>query len=204
MNSTQDPQSQTTSASGPTSEATALGDPADAVASKHAHTSSQARLHKRCSRRSGRSSRMKRIVVMTGLLSLVAATAIAWGAHRRQMTPEKVDRFTAWLVDDVLDDLEADKRQRSDVHAIRTDLVKAGLSLRTGHKKTAQQALKLWRQPRVDPSAMHKLVDDRAAVMTQFAHKVADGFVRLHGILSPDQRDTLADRAAKRMAARRK
>ena len=191
----------------PTSETSTQSEPAlnDASAEPATDATQQGgRFAKRCARRRGRPSRMKRIAVMTGLLTLVAATAMAWGAHRRHMTPEKIEKFSSWLVDDVLDDLEADKRQRVAVQAIRGELVKEGLALRKGHRQTARQALTLWAQPQVDTKAVHELVDERSAVMTAFAHKVADGFVRLHGILNPAQRESLADRAEKRMAARKK
>lgn len=122
-------------------------------------------------------------------LTLLAGFALG-GPHRGacDADPEKVQKYSTFMVNDVMDDLEATDAQRSQVLEIKDDLLTDGLALRASHEEVKAQVRAQWQADQVDSEALHSLVDARLADVTAFAHKAVDAFVEVHDLLTPEQR----------------
>lgn len=106
-------------------------------------------------------------------------------------SPERIRQVATWIVDDVLDKIEAAPTQRDRVHALKDEmLAKVGAM----HQECqANHALFLgeFKKERPDTARVHALIDQAAAKKVAFAHEVADAVLKLHDILTPSQRDKL-------------
>jgi Spy/CpxP family protein refolding chaperone len=144
---------------------------------------------------------MKRI-----LLTALGLVALATGAltltafrHGGGHDPARMERFVTNRLDDLLDDVDATDAQRQEVHAIKADLLAQGKALKADHGTTRRELVALWNAPQMDGAKVHALVDARAASMKAFADHVADALVKVHGLLTPEQRAKLSKKLARHL-----
>jgi len=141
---------------------------------------------------------------MTKTLSIALAVTLALGAlglaagcrghHRGDPA-----RFVTNRVEDLLDDVKATDAQRQQIRAIRDKLLADGKALHTGHAELHKQLLAQWQSNSPDAAAVHTLVDARAAEMKRFADEVVDGILRVHAVLTPEQRAIVTKKLQRHM-----
>jgi Spy/CpxP family protein refolding chaperone len=131
------------------------------------------------------------------VVGVAASTLALAGCHhggcgRRGMfgvaSPEKMKKYADARVEDVLDELKATDAQRKQAKAIEDRLFPEALAIMSAQDKARGEIVDLWSQTSLDPAKVHALVDERADALRAFAHKLADGAIELHGVLTPDQR----------------
>ena len=96
---------------------------------------------------------MKRFVPLT----LIACSFIflaGWHGGCRQLTPEekaaRIERHSTAMVDDLMDDVDADLKQRSQAQSIRKRIVTAAVPLIEEQEKAKQFAYQPWDSPSPD------------------------------------------------------
>ena len=132
---------------------------------------------------------------------VVTAAALAGGfvllsgfGPRRQMNPEKVDKFLTFRINDALDDIKATPEQREKILAIKDQLLPEFLNARTDRRETRQQLVAQWRSENPDPKAVYAAIDAEVERRRALAHKAADALLQVHAILTPEQREQLQGR----------
>jgi Spy/CpxP family protein refolding chaperone len=108
-----------------------------------------------------------------------------------QMDPQKAYRFLSFKVDSALDDVKATEAQRTQVNAVKDDLYKEGLKLKEGQDAARKELVAQWQAPKVDAARVHAVVDERIDAVRGFAHRAADAAIRIHDLLSSEQRAQL-------------
>lgn len=108
----------------------------------------------------------------------------------------------AWMtkkLDRVLTAIEATPEQRSQIEAIRDELV-ASRPERGGERAAFAQ---LWLQDQPDAAAVHARIAETFEARRAFADRVADALIRVHGILTPEQRAKVAKLIAEKPHGRK-
>jgi len=133
-------------------------------------------------------------------LTLIAASFVflaGWHGGCRQLTPEekaaRLERHSTAMVDDLMDDVDADLKQRGQAQAIRKRLVTAATPLITEQEKAKEYAYQQWDSANPDREEIHRVVDERVDALRKFVHLAADGVIELHQILTPEQRAEVAE-----------
>ena len=146
-------------------------------------------------------STTKRAVLAAGL-AVVAIVALAGFTYGRPMgpghhaSPEKIYKFVTFKVNDALDDLKASDGQRAQVNAVKDQLFSEAKGLFAGRKEMHEQLVAQWNSERPDAKQVHALIDQRIEEMRTFAHSAADGALKIHDVLTPEQRAQLAQDVA--------
>jgi periplasmic protein CpxP/Spy len=129
-----------------------------------------------------------------GVLALVAILAGAAGLTAFRHSHRDPTSFISARVDKMLDAVNASDQQRQQIGAIRDKVLADMKTLHQSNKGVHDQFLAFWQQDNPDASQVHQLIADRAAAHKAFADEVADALVQVHGILTPQQRATLAQK----------
>jgi len=146
---------------------------------------------------------MKRglIAAAIGIVAVIALAGFGFGRgmmHRGMFNdPKKLDNFITYRLNDTLDDLKATPQQRSQILAIKDRLMPDIANLMQERKAHKDELKQLWLGNTLDAQTAYKVVDQRAEEMRQLGHKIADGVVEAHKVLTPAQRAQLAERMDK-------
>ena len=148
---------------------------------------------------------MKRWQKVALLVVLGSSTAVALagfgggGMHcgRGKWSDADVQKHTTMFTEHLLGDINATDAQRTQIMALKTNLVQSGLELRGERKEMHQEMMEIWKSPNPDAAKVHAAVDARVEEMKAFAHEAADAALELHKTLTPEQRQALAEKAEK-------
>jgi periplasmic protein CpxP/Spy len=114
------------------------------------------------------------------------------GCHHRNYTPEErakhAGRMATAVVDDVMDDVDATDDQRAKAHAVKESVLKEAAIVFEQHDMAKAELWAQWQSKQPDASRVHGIIDDRMDAFRKLLHKVADGLIELHAILTPEQR----------------
>lgn len=151
--------------------------------------------------------------ILTAALAVGAILALAGfaygggpesGHHRpgfgigHRPSPEKLRKFLTFKVNDTLDDLKATEAQRREVNAVKDQLFDQAKSLFTEREELHEQLAAQWNSAQPDAKQVHALIDQRADELRAFAHSAADAMLKVHGVLTPEQRAQLSKELAER------
>jgi Spy/CpxP family protein refolding chaperone len=137
-------------------------------------------------------------------LFLVAGLATARGPGWMGRDDAKAMKFASYMVDDVLDDLDATDDQRDEVHAIKARLFKKAVAMKADKEKTREEVKAILASDNPDGERLHAIVDNKSQEMTKLAHEVADAALELHDVLDEEQREELAEIIARHEGKRRR
>jgi Spy/CpxP family protein refolding chaperone len=138
---------------------------------------------------------MKKIVSTVLALAAVAGGTLALTAAKyHHGGPAHLEQMINHRVDKMLDDVKATDTQRQQILAIKDKLLADGKALRASQADVRKQLLAQWNADQPDTAQVHALVDGRADATKKFADEVADALVQVHGILTPEQRATVAQK----------
>jgi len=136
--------------------------------------------------------KQKRIAMAVVISLVVAGLFIACGHRRSSMhDPERMEKFATYMVDDVLDDLDATDAQREDIHAIKSRVLAEITEMHADRKDHHAVILDEMKKDTPDADRLHARVDDKAEKMRAFAHRLVDYGVEVHQILDREQRAEL-------------
>ena len=141
-------------------------------------------------------------VFLTAALAVAAIVVLAGFTYGRPMgrwhhpSPEKAYKFVTFKVNDTLDDLKANPGQRQEVNAVKDQLFAQAKGIFAGRKDLHDQLVAQWSSAQPDARQVHALIDQRIDEMRAFAHNAADGALKVHDVLTPDQRAQLSKELA--------
>ena len=145
-------------------------------------------------------------------LSLIAASALgvlllggfaARGGSpcaRGEFSEERAQKFATFMVEDLLDEVDATEAQRTQILAVKDRMLGEALSLHSAKKATHETLMAEWDAETPDSAKIHALIDQRIEEVRKTAHKAADAMVEVHGVLTPEQRDIVAEMHEDRIA----
>ncbi|MBP7866329.1 MAG: Spy/CpxP family protein refolding chaperone [Acidobacteria bacterium] len=146
--------------------------------------------------------------VALAALALVAAVAArpmlsgCMGHGKGLMhNPERIRQVATWIVDDVLDKIEATPQQRERVHALKDEMLTRAGALHQECQANHARFLAEFKRERPDMTNVHAMIDQAAAKKVAFAHEIADAVLKLHDILTPAQRNQLVALAEEHLTA---
>ncbi len=114
---------------------------------------------------------------------------------------ERAERFAGFVVEEIVDEVDATKAQAAELEALADGLLKSGLAQMGDREAMRADALALWNAETPDVAKAKALVDARIDVWKQLAGEAIDSAAGAHGVLEAGQRDAVAD--AIRTRARR-
>jgi Spy/CpxP family protein refolding chaperone len=135
---------------------------------------------------------MKTAWIGVGALGIVAAAGAAWagqGGHHRMMT-----HMIAARVEQAEDFVEATPQQRQVIDAAKDDVVAqitAHMAQRTSHRDEIVAALTA---DNLDTAKLYALVDQHTDEMKAMARLVMPDLQKVHDVLTPAQRQKLAQK----------
>ena len=124
-------------------------------------------------------------VVLTGFRT----EGHSWGPRES----DRARQVLSWQVDDRLEALKASTAQKQAVNALKEALFNDGERLYTDQTNANERMLEFWGSHSPDPRAVHDLVEARMNAFRDYAHKMADAALQAHDILTPEQRQQVAD-----------
>jgi periplasmic protein CpxP/Spy len=139
---------------------------------------------------------MKKILSTLLVAAVVVTGALTLTAFRHHGDPS---RFVTNRVEDLLDDVKATDTQRQQIHAIVDKVVADGKALHASHAGVHKQLLAQWQADQPDASQVHAIVDARADSMKKFADEVADAILKVHDVLTPEQRAVVTKKLQRHM-----
>ena len=133
---------------------------------------------------------MKKGILFGGVL--VAALALLAGfAANHTLRPKRAYGFLSYRVNSILDEIKASDSQRAQVNAIKDELFKDGLALKQANQALRKELIAQWDSEVVDSAKIHALVNERVEAFRAFASKAADDAVKVHDLLTVEQRAQL-------------
>lgn len=146
------------------------------------------------------------VPISLAALAVVGGVAVAAARHTRgggwRHDPAAIERHLEDRFDRVLDRLDASDAQREQAREIVKRFAPDLKSLREHHEATHEELEALWRGESLDPAALRGLVDRKLEEARGVGYKLADALAELHALLSPAQREQLADLAQERHGRR--
>ena len=124
-------------------------------------------------------------IVLTGF----GPQGSSWGPRESS----RAHQVLTWQVDDRLEALKASSAQKQAVHALKDALFTDGEQLYTEQNAANERMLEFWASHSPDPRAVHELVEARMNAFRGYAHRVADAALEAHQILTPEQRQQVAN-----------
>jgi len=132
---------------------------------------------------------MKKIVVGAALLAAIAL--LAGFVVQGPMHSKRAYGFVNYRINSLLDEIKASDSQRAQVNAIKDELFNDGLALKQANRNLRKDLVAQWDSDVVDSAKIHTLVNDRVEAFRTFANKVADDAIKVHDLLTPEQRAQL-------------
>jgi len=150
---------------------------------------------------------VRRRLVIGGAAALVlaaggAAAARAWTVHHFHphggwMSTQAIPvDLVEKRIDHVLESVDATPDQQAKLHAIIEAAVKDLDPLRQQLAGTRKEMAALLGQPQLDRAAVEQLRSQRVAEMDQASKRMTQALLDAADVLTPEQRKTLADKAA--------
>jgi Spy/CpxP family protein refolding chaperone len=138
---------------------------------------------------------MRKFIIAVLAISAVGLAGFTGGCgrgHRGLHDPANIEKAISERVDDALDDLNATDAQRSHINELKAALVKDAIALMEGNRASRKEALAELESEKPDAAKLHGLLDTRADAMRAVAHKAVDAVLKVHQILTPEQRAQVA------------
>jgi protein CpxP len=132
-------------------------------------------------------------------LTLLGAVGAYAGMTERSGGEKRAYRFISMKLDNALDDVKATDAQRTQVNAVKDELFEQGKALKVGMEGSRGELKAQWLSQTPDRTKVHQIVDQRIDGLRDFAHKLADGMIRVHDIFTPEQRAQLSKMHEQRM-----
>lgn len=136
---------------------------------------------------------MKKALIGIGALGIIAAAGAAWagqGGHHRMMT-----HMIAAKVEQAEDYIDATPQQRQVIDAAKDSVVSqitARMEQRKGHRDEIVDALTA---DNLDTTKLYALADQHAEEIRSMAKLVMPEIQKVHDVLTPAQRQKLAQKA---------
>ncbi len=138
---------------------------------------------------------MKRaaLITLATMLALgtIAGVGYAVGNRFNKMTPaQKADM----IANRIVKELDLTAAQQKKLNAMKAELVDKITRLHEDRSKVKGEVLALVRSDRVTERDINRLIDQREAKWQEFRPVVVDMLVDFHSMLTPEQRNKLAEK----------
>lgn len=141
----------------------------------------------------------RKMLIGMGALGLVlvggAAYAMGHGGHGRMMK-----HMISARIEDAEDAIEATPQQRVAIEQSKQTVFKAFEARAQGRQQTHAQVIELLTADKLDPAALYKIADQHAADIQEMAKIIVPEVQKVHDVLTPVQRQKLAELAKKHAA----
>jgi len=146
-----------------------------------------------------RSRRITLAGILGGIGALLSARAFAHGGGRMHgpMDPAEMDQHIERMVKHLAVEVDATPEQQQRLAAIAKDAARDLAPLRGQAMETRRQAIELLSAPNVDRTAIENLRAAKIQHVDDVSRRVTRALADAAGVLTPEQRKTLAQRAAR-------
>ena len=136
-------------------------------------------------------------------LALVFATSAIARPFMGERSPEKMQKHLSYMVNDVLDDLDASDNQRSEVNTIVNDAFTDLAPMMKNKKQTKEAVLAELKKENPDRRAIDSILGGAESDMKVAKERVVDAVLDIHTVLDAKQRAQLAEKFEERRGHRR-
>jgi Spy/CpxP family protein refolding chaperone len=135
----------------------------------------------------------KKILIGVGALAALIAAGAAWahGPGRGMMMKQMITRHIA----EAEDYIQATPPQRAQIEQSRDTILSALQSMHKDRGQTHQQLTQLLTADTLKAEDLYKIADQHAADIQAMAKVIVPEIVKVHDVLTPAQRQKLAQRA---------
>jgi Spy/CpxP family protein refolding chaperone len=132
-------------------------------------------------------------------LALVAGAAYAAMGHHGHGI-KMMENMISNRIEDAADFVEATPQQREVIESAKQEVFKALEARAADRQAHATEVLKLLNQDRIDVDRLNALVDQKADDMRAVGHLIVAQVIKVHDVLTPQQRQKLLEHIKKRHA----
>lgn len=137
-------------------------------------------------------------IAVAAVLVALTASACWGGGHRGPSSWEDVAARATWGVERGMRRLDATDAQTAQAQALKDDVLVAAKPLYDAREPVKNALREEWGSAAPNATRLHGIVDARVADVARVGHAAADAIVKLHAILTPEQRQKISDRLADR------
>lgn len=123
---------------------------------------------------------------------------MGFGFMGGKMSPEKAERHAERMAERFARRIDASGEQQSKLITIARETVKDIVPLRQQAGDARREAVKLMTAPQIDRAAIEKLRADQVAAMDAISKRMVKGIADAAEVLTPEQRQKVAERMEKR------
>jgi Spy/CpxP family protein refolding chaperone len=135
----------------------------------------------------------KRVVlVAVAALAVIGLLAGAGFAQHQMHNPKRAYEFMSVKVNSLLDDINATDAQRAQVNQMKDELWQQGQALHQT-EQLREHLVSQWGADQVDAAKLHAAVNEKIDAFRAFANRAVDDSVKLHDLLTPEQRAKLQE-----------
>lgn len=139
---------------------------------------------------------MNRKFLIGAAVGLVAGIGVTiggtfWMCQRWGPFSNSADARAAWVVRKLSGELKLDQAQRSQLEAIKDDVLKKRAEMQPGRNSMHQAILNQVTAEKIDPAALNKIFDDHTDEMKSARLYLISRFAEFHSKLTPEQKATL-------------
>lgn len=125
------------------------------------------------------------------------------GGLRGKVDPERMQRRAERMAERFARRIDATGEQQSKLIAIAGNTAKDVAALRSENVNVRKETMKLLTAPTIDRAALEKLRADQISRMDQISKRMSQGMTEAAEVLTPEQRQKVAERMEKRREHRR-
>jgi protein CpxP len=135
----------------------------------------------------------RKILIGVGALAILIAAGAAWahGPGRRFMMKQMITKHVAEMEDYI----QATPQQRTQIEQSRDTILNALQAKRQERGQNHQQWMQLLTADKLNPDDLYKIADQHAQAIQDLAKVIVPEVVKVHDVLTPVQRQKLAQKA---------
>jgi Spy/CpxP family protein refolding chaperone len=135
----------------------------------------------------------RKILIAVGALAILIAAGAAWarGPGRGFMTKQMITKHVAEMEDYI----QATPQQRTQIEQSRDTILNALQAKKQERGQTHQQLMQLLTADKLNPDDLYGIANQHAQAIQDMAKVIVPEVVKVHDVLTPAQRQKLAQRA---------
>lgn len=131
------------------------------------------------------------------ILLALAAVGLLSGftrcGHHREIDAARIERGAERIVEDVADEVDASDAQTEQMRGLAKRLTPQVLPIVKGHRALKSDLQKAWSEPAPERAPLHAELDAQLDRVESLLHDALDVALDLHGLLTPEQREEIAE-----------
>lgn len=142
----------------------------------------------------------RRFKILTAVLAVALASTVLVACHHQQYSghgdPERMGKKLEKHIAKILNKIDATEEQKSKINLLTGQIIDDAKQLRKQGAGEHDSVVAALLSDHPDSESLHRQVDDKSKVLTEFGHRTVDRLIAINSVLTPEQRTELQKRFA--------